>query len=50
MTSNALEGDREYYIAANRMDDYISKPVRVDELIRALFATSQLSHKKEKPA
>lgn len=48
MTANALEGDREYYTASHRMDDYISKPVRVDELVRALFASSQLS-KKEKP-
>jgi CheY-like chemotaxis protein len=50
MTANALEGDREYYTAANRMDDYISKPVRVDDLIRVLFASPQLTHKKEKPA
>lgn len=42
MTANALEGDREYYTSSHRMDDYISKPVRVDELVRALFASSQL--------
>ncbi|MEM6372599.1 MAG: ATP-binding protein [Pseudomonadota bacterium] len=36
MTANAMQGDREMFVAAG-MDDYIAKPIRVDRLIEALL-------------
>jgi CheY-like chemotaxis protein len=36
LTANALEGDREYYLRLG-MDDYISKPIDVEELHRVLM-------------
>ena len=36
MTANAMKSDRDRYMAAG-MDDYIVKPFKVEELVRALI-------------
>jgi CheY-like chemotaxis protein len=35
MTANAMQGDRDMCIAAG-MDDYLTKPIRVERLVEAL--------------
>ncbi len=48
MTANAMQGDREQCIAAG-MDDYISKPIQMEQLIEALSKCKPLiSEVKEK--
>ncbi len=41
MTANAMAGDREACLEAG-MDDYVSKPIRVEALASALARTDQL--------
>ena len=44
MTANAMQGDREMCLAAG-MDDYLTKPIRVDQLVEAL---NQVSAREDK--
>jgi CheY-like chemotaxis protein len=40
MTANAMQGDRDLCFAAG-MDDYVTKPIRVERLVEALTQVRQ---------
>jgi PAS domain S-box-containing protein len=46
MTANAMQGDREICMKAG-MDDYITKPIRINELQNALSKCQPLNYKQE---
>jgi signal transduction histidine kinase/DNA-binding response OmpR family regulator/putative methionine-R-sulfoxide reductase with GAF domain len=46
MTANVMKEDREACLAAG-MDDYLGKPIRVEELVRVLTQSQPLSHEEQ---
>jgi signal transduction histidine kinase/DNA-binding response OmpR family regulator/PAS domain-containing protein len=48
MTANAMQGDRELCLAAG-MDDYVSKPIHIEELVGALSKSRILQADQQAP-
>jgi CheY-like chemotaxis protein len=46
MTANSADGDREGFLSIG-MDDYLSKPLKIEELIRALLISNSISSRNE---
>jgi CheY-like chemotaxis protein len=44
MTANVMEGDRETSLEAG-MEDYVAKPIRVEELVGALSRVTPIREK-----
>ena len=47
MTANVLKGERERYLAMG-MDDYITKPIRIEDLVRVLNQSQPLASPQDK--
>ena len=41
MTANAMQGDREQFLSIG-MDDYVTKPLKLEEVVRVLLASNSL--------
>jgi PAS domain S-box-containing protein len=48
MTANAMQGDREHYLSIG-MDDYLAKPVRIKDLVRALMESQPRALQPDRP-
>jgi CheY-like chemotaxis protein len=49
MTANAMKDDHEKYLQSG-MEDYIVKPFKIEELVRALLDSETLSNSSKVPA